>query len=252
MSTLPSIIIGENNDWINFAEKEKVGVEYLRVAHKTLDTVTSDSPAFAENIKAWDETDKGGAELLGITQKINDLKTTLQAGNADDGLSKTRDLIATISDNSNITLDPDNNTYFLGDVIVNQVPGVLVQISNLLKAVEGLRAIKNDTNKIAYAESRNDLVISASNIVADIQKSIQGGEESNNGSIIGNIEKIIKGNHVDSDAESEKLLDGYGKEIAADIDKLTKISQTEDYDSLVVLLKEMREKVIVFNDKCSV
>lgn len=168
---------------IDFTKQEIAGVRYLRAAHEVLAVVTSsaDRETFVKVADGLANAEAADAGRLGLTQKSQELaamlKNTASGGDTGELIAKTTDLIAAISDNSNITLDPDADAYFIGDIIVNQSTGVLVQASKLLLAAKALDADNSDDNKIAYAEARDNLAVSAGNIANDLSKAIR-----NNGS----------------------------------------------------------------------
>jgi hypothetical protein len=166
---LTYFLITEKDDLINFTRTEIAGVRYLRAATGAVGVLAADWTK-DEVIKAADDLQKaeqvnGGG--LAVTQKSSELAAELRAvtgGKAEmDAAAKAAALISAISDNSNITLDPDLDAYFVGDILVNQAQGVLQQTNNLINATHDLEQDKSDDHKIAFAEARDGAIASAGN-----------------------------------------------------------------------------------------
>ena len=231
----PIILLGyflfaEKEELIGFTRQEVAGVHYLRAAHAALDVVTiaPDKAAFsrAASLLAKAEQDDGGT--LDVTQKTQALVAMLQNAatgkDAGDLVGKTADLISTISDNSNITLDPDGDAYFVGDIIVNQATGVITQTNNLMAAAHDLDAEHTDDHEIAFGEARDGVTSSAANIASELGKAIK-----NNG------DGLIK-----------PALEADAKAIADATQKLTEISKTNDRIALAAVAADAHRKLQAF------
>ena len=185
---LPIALLGyflfcEKEELINFAKQEVAGVHYLRAAHEVLTTITSspDKAAFAKAAYDLNKVEQDDAGASGVTQKANDLAVMFQATavgkDAGDVVGKTTDLISAVSDNANITLDPDGDSYFVGDIIVNQGTGILVQTASLITAARDLDSAPSDEHKVAYAEARDGIASSATNLATDLGKALKGNAD---------------------------------------------------------------------------
>src|SRR5512135_68690 len=97
-------------------------------------------------------------------------------GSAGDALDKASALTGLVSDNSNITLDPDMDSYYVGDMLVNQAPAIARGASALLAAARYLDADKEKSgaHKIAFAEARDGLASAAQSFASDLTKAIKG------------------------------------------------------------------------------
>lgn len=185
----PVILLGyflfaEKEDLINFTKQEVAGVHYLRAVHQALAATTaphSSSEDFKKAAQALNDAEQEDNGTLSVTEKTHDLTSLLQASTADkpaDGLTaKITDLISTISDNSNITLDPDGDAYFVGDIIVNQSAGLMVQTSNLLSAAKTVDSAPSTENEITYAEARDGAATSAGNLATDTAKAFKNNSD---------------------------------------------------------------------------
>jgi len=173
--------VNEADDQISFTRSEIVGVHYLRTLQSTLDLTVSPDAGGARLIGAAEALRKAEAEAIQLTV----LPLAQQAGaalaggaadrGADEAIGKLSDLISAVSDNSNITLDPDTDSYFVGDIVVNQAPEILRRASALLRAAKALDANgRNDDRMIAYAEARDGVAAAATTLAADLAKAIKG------------------------------------------------------------------------------
>ena len=185
---IPTIILGyflyqEKLELIDFAKQEKRGVQYLMAASSVLDVVTSESAhdGAAAAAKALADAETADAGTLALTQQSQELIAALNEsaqGNVADALvDKAAALISAISDNSNITLDPDGDAYFIGDISANQGTGILVQTSNLLKAAKDIVRTPSDENKIAFALARAGLLTSSGNLETDLGKATKNNTD---------------------------------------------------------------------------
>ena len=195
-------LVIEKEDLIQFAKKEVSGVSYLRAVYKAFDASGSivnealltnigisqseaDKAAtkadIAQAIAALTAAEQADAGALGVSAKAKEVITLLQdAANgkvAPDMLDKVNELTGFISDNSNITLDPDADTYFIGDLIVNQIPLVTQQADALMRAASSLEKSAGDENKIAFAEAHDSLVAANKAFKRDVDKAMQGNKD---------------------------------------------------------------------------
>lgn len=239
--SLPIFLLGyflyeEKEELIKFAEQEVAGVHYLSAAHEALAAITAVPPSKDAMRKAADALGKAEIEDAGglaVTQKSKELASALQ--NADltkdntvsDIIGKVSDLIVTVSDNSNITLDPDSDAYFVGDMIVNQSTAVLTQTSNLLAAAKNLDANPSDDNKIAYAEARDAMISSSGNVANETNKAM-----NNN-----------------SDGSLKKSLDSDARAIAGSVEKLTEATKQKDRGNLTSAASDLNQKVVAYAAK---
>ncbi len=228
---MPILLLGyflvtEKEDLINFTKQEIAGVHYLRAAHDALAAATSGATKdtlakAADHLAKAEEEDRGA---LDVTKKSAELATDLKSaapGKTAGAAGKSTDLISTISDNSNITLDPDGDAYFIGDIIVNQAPGVLSQVSNLLAAAHDVDADNNDDHKIAFAEARDAVATSAGNLATDLGKAIKGN----------------------ADGSLKQSLEADGAAIATAAAKLNAAAKTPDRGALAATAKDLMQKM---------
>ena len=133
---------------INFARKELVGVEYLGTLRDAYVSAliapvgdASPGPPPKSQTQVLDALASAEA-TAGRAMHTAELATALAAGLAElwsgqpdrtrlDVLAKARSLAVRIGDDSNLTLDPDLDTYYLQDIVVSRIPILLGQLSEL-------------------------------------------------------------------------------------------------------------------------
>jgi hypothetical protein len=122
-------LIAEKRIAIEFARKELVGTQYLDTVRSVYAAVLEESPAGHGNwspeptLKALDAAETAAAGRLKSAELQQSLVAKLRelwSANSDDGqyglivldaLTKTRRLVQRIGDDSNLTLDPDLDSY---------------------------------------------------------------------------------------------------------------------------------------------
>jgi len=211
------LLVVEKDDLIGFTRTEIAGSRYLNAANGVLALLVAPGTDKATFGQAADRLGKAEAEDGGTTavsEKSAALAATLRTiptGEAlDAAITQTVDLISSISDNSNITLDPDADTYFVGDIIVNQAPAIMQQTRSLVLAGAVLAADPKDDDKIAFAEARDGTIASAGALSADLAKALKG-----------NIDGSLRAN-----------LDAPARRVSSAVDTLLAVAKSADHASL--------------------
>jgi signal transduction histidine kinase len=138
-------LIAEKRIAIDFARKELVGTRYLAVVRETYAAIVTDpeqvNALAGALILALAEAQAAATPVLNTAELEQDLAATLgqlrltqgRSGRKGeltaDALAKARSLAARIGDDSNLTLDPDLDTYYLQDIVVGKLPTLLGQFS---------------------------------------------------------------------------------------------------------------------------
>jgi methyl-accepting chemotaxis protein len=172
IATLLYFLVSEKDSLIKFAQQEISGVAYLRALQQgyvaSLNQVSSDA---AYLIEQAEEQDHG---RLSLTAQSREISAAIKAGHFDDAATKLSDAISIASDNSNITLDPDSDAYYVGDMLVNQAEGVLLRSRDLIAAARSLQRGRTEEGLIAFAVAREGLSGSSGSFVADWAKAVKG------------------------------------------------------------------------------
>jgi signal transduction histidine kinase len=150
-------LIVEKRATIEFARKELVGLRYLealRGVYAAILTQDRDSSPNAQTEtainKSLDTLFSAQADTAGsldITKPEQALAASLHAlshskGSGTqkqqliiDALAKARDLASRIADDSNLTLDPDLDSYYLQTIVVARIPTLLGQVAELQQSL---------------------------------------------------------------------------------------------------------------------
>jgi signal transduction histidine kinase len=143
------ILIAEKQIAIEFARKELDGSKYLAVVRNVYATILSRQPfratetsgsstdealnklATAQAESAGKFQTEGLARSLADSFRVDSSRTDAGFAAAADTLGNARQLILRIADDSNLTLDPDLDTYHLQDVVARKLPELLVRLGEL-------------------------------------------------------------------------------------------------------------------------
>jgi diguanylate cyclase (GGDEF)-like protein len=138
------LFVSQSNKDIRFAEKELLGVQYLRSAIPVYAELTRPNPNL--ELAVFSELRAAGTALdeqLGTVLQSKKLASTLARSKPDFALATAfaRDLIVAIGDQSNLILDPDLDTYYLMDALVMRTPDIIAltgELSNEAKVPAAL------------------------------------------------------------------------------------------------------------------
>ena len=178
-------LVVEKDVLIEFTQEEIGGVDYIRSAQNALAVLASPTSTGAEyaaaatKVREAEEKDAGSLQATEKSRALSAILDEAAKGKSGvSGMSGATDLVSSLSDNSNITLDPDTDAYFVGDILGNQAPGVMTQAANLLSAAADLsKDTSNEDNVIAVAEARDGMMTSFGNLAADLKKAIKGNAD---------------------------------------------------------------------------
>jgi methyl-accepting chemotaxis protein len=136
-------------------------------------TGRGDAGAAAIAIERAESGDKGVLALTGSAAAIG---AALRAPSPD-ATARISDAITLASDPSNITLDPDTDAYFVGDMLVNQGEAIMQKAVDLASAARALEAGKTDDQLMAFAIARDGLSAAATSFSNDFKKAIRGNAD---------------------------------------------------------------------------
>ena len=160
-------LVAEKQLAIAFAHKELVGSRYLATVRDIYPAILiqPDNPSFAlprpstdEILKALAAAESDAANVLQTAELEQALAETLRklwsdktVQNTDqlvlEALSNEQKLASRIGDNSNLTLDPDLNTYYLQSIVVDRLPGLVSQLGEmqtLLRTAKATGSLSNE------------------------------------------------------------------------------------------------------------
>lgn len=118
---LLSFLVSEKDSLSTFTRQEIAGVAYLRaLQHGFVASLpNADANAATAAAVAVEQAETNDKGALSLTQQSRDIASALRAGSTSDAAARLSEAITAASDNSNITLDPDADAYFIGDMLVN-------------------------------------------------------------------------------------------------------------------------------------
>ncbi|HEY1720814.1 MAG TPA: methyl-accepting chemotaxis protein [Magnetospirillaceae bacterium] len=139
-------LVVEKNDLITFAQQEQVGVRYLRPVHALLIDLTApqaNTGAVHNDASALAQANGSLADTLSVKQPAAEVTAALDKFDGKDAsaaIAATVNLIGPAADGSNLSLDPDLDSYYLQDVVTAEIPGLLQHVSEARAAVQDIAA----------------------------------------------------------------------------------------------------------------
>jgi len=177
---------------IAFGQKERDGVAYLRtvwpVLHGVVQASISGAPAkpvadYAQAEERWGlamETATAAKALKDALAKIG--WPTRAGARNEDGLAAiaaTRTLVTKIADGSNLTLDPDLDSYYVMDIATVKLPEALDQTAILLSLARDQKAAKllSDDEKADVAIHIGQLSAAIEGVAASLSSAYGGNSD---------------------------------------------------------------------------
>ncbi len=129
-------VLADKGTNIEFAQKEIVGVRYIAEVRGVQDTVVRGGamPGLIERIKANEATLGADLKTADATQALT---KALAATDPDAAAQAAADLIGKAADGSNLTLDPDLDSFYTQDALTVKVPTAIAGVAALASAVAG-------------------------------------------------------------------------------------------------------------------
>lgn len=268
-------VISELDIRIEFSAKERLGVEYDRpllhlvknlqqsreifsAVDKRIEraNIESETEVLIKNIDEIDLRLSGELSTkekwADIKKKWTDMPSKISSGKIDDVIiayndiiSSALNLIVDIADNSNLTLDPDVDTYYIMDSVTTKIPALVENISKLKIKAAGVLS-----KKLITAEEKIDFVV------------MSGMTREKIDSVSGNLKKVFDYNSS-SKLRLEKILEDqkssvsifmkeFEAKVLADASLAVKISEIgqladnaleKNYAAFDLLMKEMDDLI---------
>ena len=167
IATTTAALVAEKQIAIAFAHKELVGSRYLVIVRDIYPEILiqQDEPSFAKTRPYSDEILKAlaaaqanaaidlktGELEQALTQTLRKLWSDKTVESTDQlvlqALSNAQKLASRIGDDSNLALDPDLNTYYVQNIVVARLPGLVSQLGEmqtLLRAAKDTGSLSNE------------------------------------------------------------------------------------------------------------
>lgn len=195
VSTIAPIysLIAEKKIAIDFVRKELVGTQYLTTVRAIYSAILAPSPigtpSQSELLTALAEADGRASDRLQTKELAQDWAVALRslwASGEDvskrnsllsEVLSRGQKLITRISDDSNLTLDPDLDTYYLHSIIMIKIPALMTRLAELQGYFEaGVRAQETPDMMEARLSMLTGLLRSTSD---EIDRNLEAAQRGN-------------------------------------------------------------------------
>jgi PAS domain S-box-containing protein len=137
-------LVAEKQIAIDFARTELIGVRYVESLREVYGALVPEplnaGDATIKSLADAEAASRGMLQTGPIEDSLAATLRTLWSGRAKgdvqrtlvaEALSKSRDLISRIGDDSNLALDPDLDSYYLQDTVVRQIPQLLGRLGEL-------------------------------------------------------------------------------------------------------------------------
>ena len=185
-------LVAEKQIAIQFVRKELVGVEQLEALRGDYATILTNgqgaetqSKGVVRGLAKTGDADLDQLDTRALERALADAIDKLtRAGDADrrrtlsvEALTAARRLASRIGDDSNLTLDPDLDSYYVQDIVVAKIPALLSQIGELHSQLEMPPPDNAATERLAVGALVLDGMIRSTldGIERDLQASYRGG-----------------------------------------------------------------------------
>lgn len=181
---LAAFVIGEMISSIQFTRKELAGLSYMSEslsAQAILNTGELNESSAKSAQKTLLRIIKESGVPPEVQNRIKAINEELSSTPTQGGINKSlTELTILIADKTNITLDPEAATYFLGSVLANNFPLMLEQMQALYLLHPAMHngAPSIDT-QIAFSKAKTSLLSTLNSMQAGITKTV--GESSDEG-----------------------------------------------------------------------
>ena len=135
LGLLLQLYISKANSDIDFSAKERSGVSYLQAAWPALAAAAQNKPHVVGADWANVRTSHDGA--MSTSDAANALEAAAGKSPAD-RMAAATGLISKVSDGSNLTLDPDLDSYYVMDAVAFKMPAFVVAANELAGLVSGV------------------------------------------------------------------------------------------------------------------
>ena len=189
IALLAGLFVAQSNKDIAFAAKEADGTHYLQaawpllVAATSVDTGPAASAPSSETLLArardLDEAMGSAEAARGVTATLR----ALSAARRDDEVVKLiaalRGLVSKVADGSNLTLDPDLDSYYVQDAVTVKLPDAVDQAAALLATARTQRAAASlsDDDKADLMVRLGTFTAAADGVSNDLASATQGNPD---------------------------------------------------------------------------
>jgi methyl-accepting chemotaxis protein len=184
-------MIANRESSIEFARKETLGVRYIAEVRGVQDAVVrgADMIGLVERVKA-NET-ANGADLKTATAANALLKALAGADHAA-AAQVAADLIGKAADGSNLTLDPDLDSFYTQDALTVKVPAAVTSVASLATSVAGTAGHDiSAEDQVTIGIQGGALRPTLDGLASDIESAVQGNPDKTvDGAVTASVAKV--------------------------------------------------------------
>ena len=185
--------VSDKESNIDFAKKEVIGVRYIAEVRGVQDAVVrgADMAGLAARIKA-NETARG-ADLKTTAAAVALLQALAGTGR-DEAARAAADLIGKSADGSNLTLDPDLDSFYTQDALTVKLPAAVAGVATLTSAVVGTagHAI-SVADQVTIGVQVGALRPTLDSLASDIDSAVQGNPDKTvDGAVTASMAKVTE------------------------------------------------------------
>jgi methyl-accepting chemotaxis protein len=171
------LMVADKEVSIDFAQKEILGVRYIAEVRGVQDAVVRgpELSALAERVKSNEQA--RGSDLKTSTATDRLLKV-LAGGDRADAAQAAADLIGKAADGSNLTLDPDLDSFYTQDALTVKVPTAVAGVASLAGSVAGTAGhdISVD-DQVKIGVQGGALQPTLDGLASDIESAVEGNPD---------------------------------------------------------------------------
>jgi methyl-accepting chemotaxis protein len=184
-------MVADKESSIDFARKETLGVRYIAEVRSVQDAVVrgADMIGLVERVRA-NET-ANGPDLKTATATDALLKALAGADHAT-AAQAASDLIGKAADGSNLTLDPDLDSFYTQDALTVKVPAAVAGVASLATSVAGTAGhdISLD-DQVTIGIQGGALQPALDGLASDIESAVQGNPDKTvDGAVTASVAKV--------------------------------------------------------------
>jgi methyl-accepting chemotaxis protein len=218
---LTYLFIAHTQKYVAFADKELVGTQYFapvagelqsllalshglsaRGAHDDQTRVQALDTTLAAEMNARDAATKATTEVRAALS----LPANTDAGRFDAAIDAVSDLVARIEDGSNLTLDPDLDSFYMQDLALVKMPALMIGASRSLNAALAMlsQSPASPATKVTFLTQKGGLEAALAGVDGDIASGLRGNPD-------GSVKPALKAPYAEMTARAA----AYGALLAA-------------------------------------
>ncbi len=185
--------IGDTEAKIGFAAKEIAGIHYIATVRDAQDRVArgAEMGPLAASIES---NEQASGSTLNTADAAAALVKALEGSDRAAAAQASADLISKAADGSNLTLDPDLDSFYTQDALTVKVPTVVAGLSGLATTVKGAAARKlSIDDQVAIGVQVGGLQPALDGLASDVASAVAGNPDKTvDGAVTPAIERVTQ------------------------------------------------------------